>query len=431
MKKLMFSLLLASSAYLAMAQDYSKVQTMYTQKKYEDAKTELDKIASSDKAKDKPETYLWQAAINSELYSDSTKAAQHPDAGEQAYTALMTYQQKDPTLKTLKENGTLNSIAYLYTTSFNQGKKYFSQSNWPLAYSNFKRASEMSEFINKNGFNTNKSSIDTFTVLYTGYAAQNSNKPEDAVVYYEKLADLKVAGSDMQPMYQYMLDDYSKMKATDKFTKYLAVAKELYPDKSALWSQMEMGNMTSGSSLDQIVDKYKAASTSNLNEDQLVGYAEAFNDPEKVKALDSSKQIDLRMMSADIYKKLYALNPKGLYAFNAGVLNYNIFNVLDDRYYSMRGESAALKTQRANITKQQLPYADTAIAWLEKSYDIMKAKTDREKTESNSLNRSVDFLANLYMWKRERSKGVAPKDYDKYDAKYNQYSNEHDKYKGM
>ena len=35
------------------------------------------------------------------------------------------------------------------------------------------------------------------------------------------------------------------------------------------------------------------------------------------------------------------------------------------------------------------------------------------------------------MWKRERSKGVAPKDYDTYDAKYNLYSNEHDKYKDM
>ena len=431
MKKLMFSLILASSAYIAMAQDYSKVQTMYTLKKYEDAKTELDKIATSDKGKDKPETYLWEAAINSELYSDSTKAAQHPDAGDQAYTALMAYQQKDTSLKALKENGTLNSIAYLYSNSFNQGKKYFSQSNWPLAYSNFKRASALSEFISKNGFNQNKTAIDTFTVLYAGYAAQNANKPEDAVVYYQKLADLKVGGADMQPMYQYMLDDFSKMKETDKFNKYLVVAKELYPDKSALWSQMEMGNMTSGSSLNDIIEKYKTASAGNLNEDQLVGYAEAFNDPEKVKDLDSTKQIDLKLMSADIYKKLFAVNPKGIYAFNAGVLNYNIFNVLDDRYYAMRGESAALKAQRASIIKQQQPFADTAIAWLEKGYDLMKAKTDREKTESNSLNRSVDFLANLYMWKRERSKGVATKDYDKYDAKFNQYSNEHDKYKDM
>ncbi len=427
----MLSLLLASAGYLAMAQDYSKVQTMYTTKKYEDAKKELDKISTSDKGKDKPETYMWDAAINSELFNDSNLAAKYPDAGQKAISSLMTYEQKDTSLKALKESGSLNSIAYLYSASFNRGKNYFAQSNWPLAYDNFKRATELSEFINKHGFNTNKTLVDTFTVLYAGYSAQNANKPEDAIVYYEKLANLKTGGKDLQPMYQYMLDDYSKMKATDKFTKYMAIAKELYPDQATLWSQMEMNAMTSGSSLDQIIAKYKAEANGNLTEDQLVAYAEAFNDPEKTKTLDSTQQIDLKMLSADIYKKLYAVNPKGIYAYNAGVLNYNVFNVLDDRFYALRGESASLKAQRADIQKKQIVYADTAIAWLEKGYDIIKAKTDRDKSESNSLNRSVDFLANLYMWKRERSKGVAPKDYDKYDAKYNQYSNEHDKYKGM
>ncbi len=432
MKKMMLSLLFASTGYIAMAQDYTKVLTMYQLKKYEDAKKELDKIAASEKGKDKPETYLWTAALNSEFYKDSAGfAAKYPNAASDAYTALNTYQQKDPSLKALKETGTLNSIAWLYTTSFNNGKKYFSQSNWPEAYKNFKLAADMGEFINKNGFSTSKSQIDTFTVLYTGYSAQNAGKPEDAVAYYEKLADLKTGGKDLQPMYQYMLDDYSKMKQTDKFNKYLAVAKELYPDQSALWSQIEMGAMTSGSSLQQIIDNYKAAANTALTEDQLIGYAEALNDPEKTKGLDSTQQISVKLLSADIYKRLFTVNPKGIYAFNAGVLNYNIFNTLDDRFFALRGESASLKAQRTDIQKQQIPYADTAIAWLEKGYDILKAKTDREKSESNSLNRSVDYLANLYQWKRERSKVLAPKEYDKYDAKFNQYSNEHDKYRGM
>ena len=432
MKKIVLSFLFASAACLAIAQDYTKVSTLYVLKKYDDAKKELDKIAATDKGKDKADTYMWEAALNSEFYKDSSNVTKYPNAADDAYNALMTYKQKDPTLKALKENGTLNSIAWIYTASFNDGKKYFSQSNWPLAFTNFKRAEAMSEFINQNGFNSNKSNIDTFTVLYTGYAAQNAGKLDDATTYYEKLADVKAGGKDLQPMYQYMLDDYSKQKQTDKFTKYLAVAKELYPDQSSLWSQMEMSQMTSGSSLQQIIDKYKVESSGTLTEDQLVGYAEAFNDPEKTKVLDSTQLVNLKMISAGIYEKLFALNPnKGLYAFNAGVLNYNLFNILDDRFYALRGEAASLKAKRADIQKQQMPYADSAIYWLEKGYTILKAKTDRDKNESNSLNRSVDFLANLYQWKRERSKGVAPKDYDKYDAKFNQFSNEHDKYKGM
>ena len=115
------------------------------------------------------------------------------------------------------------------------------------------------------------------------------------------------------------------------------------------------------------------------------------------------------------------------------MLSYNLFNILEDKRYALRGESAALKAQRAEIAKQEQVYADSAILWLEKGYDVMKGKTNREKVEANSLNHTVDYLANLYMWKRDQTKGTnsatASKDYDKYDAKYQQYDAEHDKYK--
>ena len=43
---------------------------------------------------------------------------------------------------------------------------------------------------------------------------------------------------------------------------------------------------------------------------------------------------------------------------------------------------------------------------------------------------SIDFLANIYQWKRDKSKGKLPAtDYDKYDTKFKLYDGEHDKYK--
>src|SRR5205085_6040184 len=267
------------------------------------------------------------------------------------------------------------------------GKKYFTQSKWPEAFQEFSRATALSEFINKNGFNSNKSLIDTFTVLYTGYAAQNMGKPDSAVVYYEKLADLKTGGADLKPMYQYMLDDYAKMKQTDKFTKYLAVAKELYPNDASTWSQLEMSNMSQNSSLDQIMAKYNEESSGDLTEDQLVNYAETFANPQQLQSLDSAKQLQYKLTAADIFKRAFTVNPnQGVYAYNAGLLNYNIFNILEDKRFALRGETAALKAQRADIVKQQQVYADSAIVWLEKGYNVMKVKTNREKVEANSLN---------------------------------------------
>jgi hypothetical protein len=215
MKKTFLFLLFASFSTVVLAQDYTKVMLNYSTKKYEDAKNELDKLSNDSKAKDKAETYLWKAAVYSQLYTDSSLAAKYPDAAQQAMEAFNAYQQMDPSVKLLKEGNTsaaINGIAWLYSTSFNNGKQYFSQSKWSDAFREFSRASQLSDFINKNGFNSNKSLIDTFTVLYTGYAAQNMGNPDSAVVYYEKLADLKTGGADLQPMYQYMLDDYAKMK---------------------------------------------------------------------------------------------------------------------------------------------------------------------------------------------------------------------------
>src|SRR5690349_15338245 len=187
MKKTVLFLLFAIFAVVGFSQDYNKVMLNFSTKKYDDAKTEIDKLSNDNKAKDKAETYLWKAAVYSQLYADAALAAKYPDAAQQAMEAFNIYQQKDPAGKLLKEgNNTIaiNGIAYLYSGSFNNGKQFFATSNWPEAFQEFSRATTLSEYISKNGFNANKSLIDTFTVLYTGYAAQNMGKPDSAVSYY-------------------------------------------------------------------------------------------------------------------------------------------------------------------------------------------------------------------------------------------------------
>src|SRR4051812_47651332 len=98
MKRPILLLLFAAFAIFASAQDYNKVMLDYQVKKYEDAKNEIDKLSNDAKAKDKPETYLWKAAVYGQLFADSTLAAKYPDAAQQAMDAFNTYQQTDPSL---------------------------------------------------------------------------------------------------------------------------------------------------------------------------------------------------------------------------------------------------------------------------------------------------------------------------------------------
>ncbi len=431
MKKIILFSLFALMAIIGFSQDYSKVQLSTLQGKFEDAKKEIDKLIADPKANDKAETWFWKLSVYAELFADSNLYKKYPDADRQALDAFNQYNQKDNTIKELKDNP--RPVGLLYSQSFNLGRDYFSKSQWEQSFGYFKTAADLSEYVSKNELRSDKkTTIDTFTILYTSYAAQNANKPDEAAKYYSKLADQKIGGKDFEDLYKFILDYYSKHSNPDAFNKYLATAKELYTADGAIWSQLEMNEMTANASLDELMTKYNAADAAGkLNENAYIGYAEAFASPDKAQQskLDSAKQVELKLAAADAFKKAFALNnSNGIYAFNAGVLYYNIYSVLDERYYDLRGESADLKAKRDEVGIQEKDYADKAIEWLEKGYTILKAKTPRERSENSSLNRAVDYLAKVYAWKRDKSKGVDPKSYDMYDAKMNQYDKEHDTY---
>jgi len=436
MKKTFLFLLLAASMFVVKAQNqnYNALTLFYTTGKYEDAKKEIDKLMTDPKVSDKAETYLWKFTVYSELYADSTLKVKYPDAGKQAWDALNQYVAKEPDLTKLKAEAT-RGISLLYNQSFAYGRNDFQKSDWNGSFNNFSFCQQVSEFIGKYNLNTNgKYTVDTTVVLYTGYSAQNAGKTAEAAARYKLLADWKVGDKDVEDIYKFILDYDIRQKNDTSFKKYLAIAKELYPNDAPIWNQIEMNYMSNTASLKDIMAKYKTDEAGGkLKEDDYITYAEAFATPQKeqLSQMDSTQQVELKTTAADAFAKAFNLNSNnGLYAFNAGVLYYSIFGQLDDRYFNLRGESAALKAQREAVIKEQMQVADKAIEWLEKGYNILKAKPTREKNEATSLNRSVDYLAILYAWKRDRSKGTAnAKDYDALDAKYKQFDSEHDKYK--
>lgn len=431
MKTIILSLIISFTSLVTSAQDYGKLSLLYMQNKPEDAKKEIDALMANPKAQNKAEAFLWKFKVYSELYADSNLYAKYPDADVQAMEALEKYKSLDNSLKMIKEEGA-RGVGLLYNTSFSYGQKNFRDTNWENSYKYFKIADQMGDFIMKTGLSKTNMTLDTVTVFLTGAAAQNAHKYDDAASNYRRLADLNIGGAEYEDVYRFLTDYYMRQKDTANFSKYLSQSKQLYPNSKDVWAQMEMQNMTQSSSLSDIISKYKQEeSQGTLNEEKYINYAETFAGPTKdqLEALDSTQQLDLKKAAADAYSKAFSTNPNGLYAFNAGVVNYNIYSTLDERYYTYRGENASLKAKRTEIEKEEMKYADTAALWLEKAYIALKAKQDRTKSETNSLNRTVDYLTNIYLWRRDKSKGVNTKDYDMYDAKYKQYDVEHNMYK--
>ena len=431
MKKICLSFLLVITGVAAFSQDLNKIQILMMQGKVDEAKAQIDKAMADPKAAEKADTWFYKLSVYAEIFADSSLYKKYPDADKQALDALKNYEAKDPTLKTLKEN--TRPVGLVYSESFNLGRDFFSAKDWSKSFDYFKNATDMSEYVNKNKLRSDgKTSVDTFTVLYTAYAAQNAGNAANATFYYNKLADEKIGGADFEDIYKFILDYYGKQADKASFTKYLATAKELYPSDAALWGQIEMNFETANSGLDELLSKYKASDAGGkLTEDDYITYAETFatNDQSQLSKLDSAKKVEIKLTAAEAFKKAFAMNnSNGLYAYNTGILYYNIFLTLDDRFYGLRGASADLKAQRDQVEKQEQTYSDMALEWLEKGYNILKAKATRERNENVSLNSTVGALSKIYEWKREKSKGVDSKAYDAYDAKMNQYDKERDTY---
>ncbi len=435
MKKVLLTIALIFSIVYLNAQDEAVIQLYATQKQWEKAKDQVDKWLENTKLKDKDKTtaYLWKLEVYSQLYVDSALSPKYPDAQDQATDALNKYEALDPTLKQMKDQSFAVGVGNLYTGTFNKGKSAFQSKDWKNAFKYFSEAEKLGEFLLANKLSSNSGSVDTVTVLYTGYSAQNSQMADSAVKYYSMLADIRIAGADYEDIYKYLIQYYSDKKDDANFKKYLAEAKELYPNDNATWTQFEMGDLTQNADLPKLLEQYqKDVAAGNMNVQKYSSYGEALatTDKAQLDKLDSTQKVNIKLAAAQAFAKSYELDSSnGLYAFNTGVIYYAIYSDLDDKYHANTGEGAALKTKRAAIEKQELAYADTSSQWLEKAYNSLKVKTGRSKVENSSLNRTVDYLANINYWERDQTKvNGNNKDYDKFDALYKKYDAEHNTY---
>lgn len=464
MKKLLFSVSLSVAALFASAQKLGKVETPYLLNKFEEAKAEIDKIAADPKYQSNPEVWFWHASVYGNLYDNEQLRAKYPEAGEAALNSFRKYMQADPSFKVMNESTIPGKVIIdiLYRGNLREGIAYFDKKQWDSAYKYFGRSAEVGDLITTNNWKGNKQPIDTITVLFTGYAAQNAKKTDDAAKYYGRLADLKIknaqAAGDLKDIYEYLVYHFLEKKNTEQFNKYLAMARELYPENMNGWADYESEYIENNYTLAQKEEAYdKADAAGTLTANQYLSYGNMFYNmkEEERSGMDSATLANYRKKAEGAFAKGYEKDKtNGLAAFNVGLINYNDWVDLDDAYSAnikrmgelnrskaaekdpkkkaanearIKKEIDAIKALNAGIEKRQHAFADKAAEWFEKSFQVLSAKAEPDRAEKQVLGKSVDNLTNLYLWKRDKSKGNNA-DYDKYDALYKKYDALHDKY---
>ncbi|WP_018615843.1 hypothetical protein [Segetibacter koreensis] len=436
MKKITIGfLLLFAVGAGAKAQDYKKVRDALVlaqvpgnagQTKLEEAKTQLDKVLADPKAEGKAETYLLKTEVLGTIAGNEALKAKYPTADVEALQALKKYLELEPNEAKIKEDR-YAGVNSAYSSLFSAGVKYYNEKNWDSSFAKFKDVVELGDILTSRKWTT--SAFDTTSYLYAGVTAQNAKKNDDAAKYYSKIADRKIGGKDYEGIYDFLTKYYLNNNNQEEFKKYLALAKEVYPNNT-MWKDLEFANTTDNAPLEDMVKKFEDADAAKtIDAKGYLDYGDYFINNKKIKDLDPSQRSQYTSKAFYAFSKAADLDTaNGLSSYNAGIAAYTLFEDAADSARKIKGVTTAIKSKRALADKQADSAADNSITWLEKSYNTLASKANRTNTEKNVVGKAADLLYNLYIYKRDRTKLLNPKNYDKYDAKSKFYDSMHGKF---
>jgi hypothetical protein len=435
------------------AQDFDKVKTNLLIGKTDDAKIDYDKVlAKKANLVGTAAAYYWKSRIYSAYHKDAVK---YPNAYNETKTALDEYVKADASLQLAKDNGQ-EPFFDVYIRSFKGGVDSFNVKAWRGAAVHFVNAVKYSDIIFAQGWASSKQKFDTTALIYAGYSNQNAGNLDETIFYYKRLVDNKVVTPELVDVYRYLLIQLINKKDKAQFDNYLAIAAVAYPNES--WVEYGTDYIDKNLSIEEKVamfDKLVAGGTISELECQMFG--DMFMSGKSSEGVSQDNSDKYTAKAAEAYKKAFTMNNKNFAAaFNAGISYYNAFSVLDekvsvnfkalqtinstkplapkdpkkkaayDAFYKAKLDSVRkINTSLDAPIKENV---DAAIEWIDKAYNVIKDKEKLERGEKNVASRSVDFLATLYAYKRDKARGKDQKAFDEFDAKFNIYDQLHDKY---
>ena len=453
MKKLMSVLTILLAMHTVQAQDFDKVKTNLLLGKTDDAKADYDKVLTK-KANlvGTAAAYYWKSKIYSAYHKDAVK---NPNAYNETKKALDEYIKAEPSLQLAKDNGQ-EAFFDIYIKSFKTGVDSFNVKAWKGAAENFANVVKYSDIIFTQGWASSKQKFDTTALIYAGYSNQNAGNLDETIFYYKRLVDNKVATPELADVYRYLLLQLIDKKDKEQFDTYLALSAAAYPNES--WVEYGTDYIDKNLSIDEKVamfDKLVAGGTISELECQMFG--DMFMSGKSAEGVSQDNADKYTSKASEAYKKAYSMNTKNYAAaFNAGISHYNAFSVLDekvsvnfkalqtinstkpvapkdpkkkaafDAFYKAKIDSVRKINTSLDVPIKE--NVDAAIEWIDKAFNVIKDKEKLERSEKNVALRSVDFLATLYAYKRDKARGKDQKVFDEFDAKFNIYDQLHDKY---
>lgn len=406
MQKLLLSVLLAASATGAFAQKLEDVQEKISKGKYDEAKEKIDKIMADPKNAANANAWYYKGKVYAGLAMQDSAGTLGATPFQEAFDAFKKYQQLDATnkLMLLEQN-----VGYfqLYDLLYNRGVKHYNQKNYEAAYQQMRNALDIEKYVAAKGYSYNGYSfpaLDTQLVNLTASAAYLAKKEDEAMPYFERLADAKLKEKEYKDIYGLLAEYYNKRGNTAMVDKYIALGRELYPSEGDYWLSIEFGNPGSDTTkrlarYEQLMAKYPD------NYSLAIDYAtELYNytyTNEKKPADYAARQERLKN---GIQKALNIRNT----AFANYIMGQHIYQQiydLDDQARLLRGNTPAEVAKRKDLNAKQSAKYEELYPYVQKAYDLYTAEGSAMKSQDKAnYRRLINQLIDYHQRKKQDDK---------------------------
>lgn len=439
MRKLLFLVLLVTSTTWLFAQKLDDVQEKFSKGKIDEAKEKIDKLLSDPKNQKNASAWYWKGKVYTELARlDSTGTLPYNAAAE-AFDAYKKYQQLDPknVLMTIEQNV---GLFQLYDLHYNKGIKFYNDKDYPKAYEKMKDAMDVEEYVAGKGFVYNGFSfpkLDTQLVNLTASAAYLANKHDEAMPYFEKLADAKIKEKEYRDIYALLAEYYAKKGDQAKADKYLNLGKELFPDND-YWLSMEFGE-PGKEYKDQIDQLNKDLDKATTDADKKAIQAKITPLEEKMNAERFARYDQLLQKypgnyplamdyAIELFNYTYTFDKKpsdylqrqeklqtvlktAVDAKSTPIANfvmsqhlYNQIYDLEDAQRAVKGTTAADQAKKKDISAKINAKYEEMYVYAQKAYDLYTAETTLKAQDKANLRKVIDELVDYYSKKKQQDK---------------------------
>lgn len=440
MKKIVLPFLFTFLTLVTFGQDkdIKKATSLVDDKKYDEAKTQIDEILAKD-PNNSIALYLKSKVLVLSADATSEKGDITGDPYGEAFSdfkkAIVDSNNPKLTLMVIKDN--YQPIFGVYAGYFAEGAKAFNNAapkadtaGFAKAMNLFIKADEVGQFLAKNKW-ANIGKVDTTLVLNIAKAALNAKKNDLARKYFEEIADAHIKGlhnpkdtadPSYELPYQWLTLDYKEAKDSANMVKYANIGKELYPNDD-YFDFVEMDYYRENDNKPALFKKYDELTSRHpdslryhLNYATEV-FSYVYNSDEGTVIKDKDA---LLTSLKDQLEKAHSLDPENSsvnllysqYHYNNGIMALQQSEKIKGAKLTpeQQKQKKDLNDKGEQALKDAIPYAEAASKGLETGY---------KKSERSKYKSAVNLLQNIYQSLGDKVNLKKYQDiYDAADAKF-------------